>query len=261
MVVNMFDKSIEATVKKPESGGNARSRKASHMLGIFDPRTGSESPATIPADQFTDLEEPARPSPGPTSPVAQEPVSPWTTRRSSNEVVDAPFITRDPSLSGSAYGSKAVSPLQHEHDPYFRQQDLAKRPEQPEGRNSYKASRTSTPSDVVVGGTKTQDQHPSEEEHISAAVYYPHSGPSPEEIERYTSPGEVISPELEAGRQPPPSGDIVLSADNKTIEALGGTAHIDISVVSQHEKKVFHGNYRPLEGQSFDEPPPLSPFF
>jgi hypothetical protein len=51
----------------------------------------------------------------------------------------------------------------------------------------------------------------------------------------------------------------VLSTDNKAHEALGATEHIDISVVSQHEKKIFHGNYRPLDEAAREEPPPLSP--
>ena len=254
------EKSIEATVKKPEMGGNARSRKASHMMGLFDPRTGSESPATVPDDHTLSSEEPPKSSSRPTSPLYQSTVSPWATRRSSREAIDVPIAARDPSRAGSAYGSKPVSPLKHDHDPYFRQQDLAQRPALQESRVSFKASRAPTPSDTVVE-TEAQDQHAFADEHISAAVYYPHSGPSPEEIELYTSPGEVASPELVKSRPlPPPIGDVLLTADAKAHEALGGAAHIDISVVSQHEKKVFHGNYRPLEEEAVEDLLPLSPF-
>ncbi|KIW63625.1 hypothetical protein PV04_08611 [Phialophora macrospora] len=251
----LVDKSIEATVKKPEVGGNARSRKASHMMGIFNPRTGSESPAPILGEHL----EPS--SSQPTSPAEQDTVSPWATRRSSREPLDLQAATRDVSRSASVYGSKAASPLKHDHDPYFRQQDLAQRPDLQESRASYKASRASTPSEKIASGDTATDQHPTEEEHISAAVYYPHSGPSIEEIERYTSPGEVVSPPLNVTRQlPSPRDEIVLSTDNKAHEALGATEHIDISVVSQHEKKIFHGNYRPLGEAAREEPPPLSPF-
>ncbi|OCT44363.1 putative inositol hexaphosphate kinase KCS1 [Cladophialophora carrionii] len=250
----LVDKSIEATVKKPEAGGNARSRKASHMMGIFNPRTGSESPVPTLGDH---VEPPSRP----TSPAEQDTVSLWATRRSSREPLDPQASTRDASRSTSVYGSQTASPLKHDHDPYFRQQDLAQRPDLHESKVSYKASRASTPADNVASVDKAEAQHPTEEEHISAAVYYPHSGPSIEEIEQYTSPGEIISPASNVARQPPSSTDeIVLSTDNKAHEALGATEHIDISVVSQHEKKIFHGNYRPLDGASREEPPPLSPF-
>ncbi|EXJ55167.1 hypothetical protein A1O7_08092 [Cladophialophora yegresii CBS 114405] len=249
----LVDKSIEATVKKPEAGGNARSRKASHMMGIFDPRTGSESPAPTLGEHF-------EPSSRPTSPAEQDTVSPWATRRSSREQLDPQASTRDASRSTSVYGSQAVSPLKHDHDPYFRHQDLAQRPDLHESKVSHKASRAPTPAEKVATVDQAEDQHPTEEEHISAAVYYPHSGPSIEEIEQYTSPGDTVSPALNVTRQLPSATDeIVLSTDNKAHEALGATEHIDISVVSQHEKKIFHGNYRPLDEASGDEPP-LSPF-
>ncbi len=255
------DKSIEATVKKPEVGGNARSRKASHMMGIFDPRSGSESPASALGDGLVGPGELSKPaSSRPTSPADQETPSPRVTRRSSKELIEVPVVTREPSRPTSVHGSKAASPLKHDHDPYFRHQDLARRPELPESRGSYKISRAATPSDPVAHEKIATDLHPSEEEHISAAVYYPHTGPSPEEIERYTSPGETASPELIITRQVPiPTDNIVLTTGSKAHDALGGTEHIDISVVSQHEKKIFHGNYRPLDEVATDELPPLSP--
>jgi inositol-hexakisphosphate 5-kinase len=253
------DKSIEATVKKPEIGGNARSRKASHMMGIFDPRSGADSPATTVGDHSIDAGELSRLFDRPSSAADQEQSSPWTTRRSSKDPLELPSMTREPSRTGSAYGSQAVSPLKHEHDPYFRQQDLAKRPDLQE-RHSYRPSRAPTPLGKAGEASQAETQHPSEEEHISAAVYYPHTGPSPEEIERYTSPGETASPELKLSRQPPsPTDEVLLSSNVVNHDAVGATEHIDISVVSQHEKKIFHGNYRPVGDVATDEQLPLSP--
>ena len=258
------DKTIEATVKKPEVGGNVRSRKASHMMGIFDPRSGSESPVPEPSDQVTQagaVREPGKSLSRPISPI-QEPVSGWTPRRSSKEPLDDPgFLSRGASQLGSVYGSKATSPLKHDHDPYFRQQDLAEIPGVSDGRvANKKPSHATTPSRKLASDDIKGNQHPSEEEHISAAIYYPHPGPSPEEIERFASPGEVLSPEIKDNRKHPTQvKDIVLTTDTKAKDLLGGAEHIDISVVSQNEKRMFHGNYRPIDELLEAQYSPLSP--
>ncbi|OAL40453.1 hypothetical protein AYO20_00189 [Fonsecaea nubica] len=264
------DKSIEATVKNPEVGGTARSRKASHMMGIFDPRNGPDSQGLNVGDQFSHISgsrEPSKSSSRPTSPATQDAKFSWSARRPSRERID-PVVTtsQDATGLGSLRSSQATSPLRPDLDPYFRQQDLAEKPDvkgrvSDDGKEIYQATvRDATPGEVTEE-EREEDQHPSEEEHISAAVYYPHPGPSPEEIERFTSPGEVASPNLNNNRQlPRPTDEIVLSTDNKTNEALGGTEHIDISVVSQNEKRMFHGNYRPLdEGTGDYHVPALSP--
>ncbi|OAL29968.1 hypothetical protein AYO22_01874 [Fonsecaea multimorphosa] len=265
------DKSIEATVKNPEVGGTARSRKASHMMGIFDPRTGSQSPGLSIGDQLSHVvgsREPSKSSSRPTSPATQDTKFPWSARRPSREFADpAVTISQDATRPGSLRSSQATSPLRPDLDPYFRQQDLAQNPDVNEralddGKEAYKSTvHDVAPTEKFTGGNREEDHNPSEEEHISAAVYYPHPGPSPEEIERFTSPGEVASPNLTNNRQLPiPTEEIVLSTDTKTKEALGGTEHIDISVVSQNEKRMFHGNYRPLdEAAGEGQVPALSP--
>ncbi|KIW94117.1 uncharacterized protein Z519_05433 [Cladophialophora bantiana CBS 173.52] len=265
------DKSIEATVKNPEVGGTARSRKASHMMGIFDPRTGSESPGLTIRDQLghvSSAREPSKSSSRPTSPATQDTKFTWSARRPSREFMDATVAaSQDATRPGSLRGSKATSPLRPDLDPYFRQQDLAQKPDVngrflDDGKEAYETTaHDATPPEKFPGGDREEDHHPSEEEHISAAVYYPHPGPSPEEIERFISPGEVASPNLNNNRQlPRPADEIVLSTDTKTNEALGGTEHIDISVVSQNEKRMFHGNYRPLDEVAGEcQVPALSP--
>lgn len=277
------DKSIEATVKNPETGGTARSRKASHMMGIFDPRTGSQSPMPTlvePNIQIGASRETSKSSSRPTSPVKQEPVSAWSTRRTSREFGDISIpMLRDTSLPASLRDSQAVSPLKPDHDPYFRQQDLIQKADVPSKLlDEVKGVEKSTPRDSqlpvkVLEPERTDDQssvassdyqqarpREDEEEHISAAVYYPHPGPSPEEIERFTSPGET-SPDLPSQRRPPIHvAERILSSENKALDKLRGAEHIDISVVSKNEKKIFHGNYRPLDEISADrQTPAFSP--
>ncbi|OAP64910.1 hypothetical protein AYL99_00882 [Fonsecaea erecta] len=243
------DKSIEATVKNPEVGGTARSRKASHMMGL------------VGASR-----EPSKSSSRPTSPATQDTKFSWSVP--SREFVE-PAVTasQDAPRPGSIRSSQATSPLRPDLDPYFRQQDLAQKPDVngrvlDDGQEAHKTTlRDAAPAETFSDEDRQEDHHPSEEEHISAAVYYPHPGPSPEEIERFTSPGEIVSPNLSSNRQTPRvAEDIVLSTDTKTNEALGGTEHIDISVVSQNEKRMFHGNYRPLDEVAGErQVPALSP--
>jgi hypothetical protein len=187
-------------------------------------------------------------------------------------------MSRDPSLRVDVQDARPVSPLKQDHDPYFRQQDLAQKPQAvskllEEIRGVYKDKTRGDGSLVKPGERNGAEQPPTfeivdyhrpepredEEEHISAAVYYPHPGPSPEEIERFTSPGEVVS-DQQTNRQPRvPAVDTVLSTD-KTLDIPRGAEHIDISVVSKNDKKIFHGNYRPLDEIATDLPTPaLSP--
>lgn len=258
----IVDKSIEAKVKNPEVGGTARSRKASHMMGIFDPRTGSQSPA-LTLGEHVGSREPSKSSSRPTSPSAQEGSSHWAARRSSKEFLDATIpASREASRPASVRGSQAASPLKPDHDPYFRHQDLAVKPDVPSTllediRGVYKAKIRDA---EKFFESESKDQQLSEappgpredeEEHISAAVYYPHPGPSPEEIERFTSPGEVL-----ADRRQPPKLPVesVLSAEIKATDAPRATEHIDISVVSKNDKKIFHGNYHPVDEITGDLP-------
>ncbi|KIX08606.1 uncharacterized protein Z518_03262 [Rhinocladiella mackenziei CBS 650.93] len=276
------DKSIEATVKNPETGGTARSRKASHMMGIFDPRTGSQPPMFALGEQFSQAgasREPSKSSSRPTSPVHQDSLTGRTARRGSKDFIDtvAPS-SRDASVAASLRGAAAASPHKPEHDPYFRQQDLSQKPPVPpklldESKGAYRSrSADELRSGKVVDAAKSEqphkfdavdDYHPTtredEEEHISAAVYYPHPGPSPEEIERFTSPGEV-APDVGNLRPPVISPESLEMPENKALEPPRSTEHIDISVVSRNEKKIFHGNYHPHDEATADlGTPALSP--
>ncbi len=267
------EKSIEATVKNPESSGTARSRKASHMMGIFDPRSDIERPSSVVGElsrQIAESREASKSSSRPATPATQDAVAGWTALRDSSGSFDtAAPDARVTNGQAGALDSKAVPPLKHEHDPYYRQQDLAEQPHVPsnlleEIRGAYRRKKT----DETVQGAKTETtlagdpRKPSgpredEEEHISAAVYYPHPGPSPEDIERFTSPDEVVADKKAQARKP--GVNTILSTD-KPVDVPGATEHIDISVVSKNDKKLFHGNYRPVDETQSDLPSPaLSP--
>ncbi|KIW21497.1 hypothetical protein PV08_02077 [Exophiala spinifera] len=268
------DKSIEATVKNPETSGTARSRKASHMMGIFDPRSDSERPSTNLGElsrQMAETKEHSKTIPQPAGPAgAQEFDDVKKIRRNSNGSFDPPdSALLETDTRFAPVSSHAGASPSHDHDPYFRQQDLAQQPHVPsnlleEIRGAYRRKKTNETLQLAQTDTslKTLDVKPSdsredEEEHISAAVYYPHPGPSPEEIERFTSPDQVAAHAKASVRAL--RANTSMTTD-QGVDAPGGTEHIDISVVSKNDTKIFHGNYRPVEDANTDLPSPaLSP--
>lgn len=174
--------------------------------------------------------------------------------------------------------SKPSSPLKHNHDPYFRKQDAMKRPKSsprppippnlleqirehhnlaPLRAQGSKQANTSTGNapgtqsgfinrrSLLTGQTPAQEQE--DEEHISSAVYFPHPGPSPEELEEIIIPNgeEQVAGEV-AGKGV--STPVVVKTQHEFERPFSEAAapeHIDISVQSKHEKSVFHGNYQP----------------
>ncbi|KAJ4514913.1 inositol polyphosphate kinase kcs1 [Exophiala dermatitidis] len=264
------DKTIEATVKNPETGGTARSRKASHMMGIFDPRSGATTPVRTPSERIAESDEKNE-----SSKSYFRPPSPGTrdrlVRQGSKDFGDTASVssTQDDGLAVNLGALGAPSPQKHhDHDPYFRQQDLEERPHLPtsllqEIRSAYKTEKPEKTPLGIRDGSKQRDEPRSsdvvnlrapagredEEEHISAAVYYPHPGPTPEEIEQYASPGEVVpNKEIRTSTLEPPASGIT-----KGLEQSRGPEHIDISVVSKNEKKIFHGNYHPIDETPSDK--------
>ena len=181
--------------------------------------------------------------------------------------------------------SNSTSPLKSEHDPYFRQQDeyhktasivrppipanlleqIRKRhnltPVQAEGLQNrtvspglagdeYESSLLDRPK---AQATDDRTQEDDLEEHISSAVYFPHPGPTPEEIEQFTSPGEegfAVDPDTASK---PPGILVAKHGEKRSLNEATPAERIDISVESKHEKSIFHGNYQPLdEGQDDD---------
>ncbi|KAL6248472.1 inositol polyphosphate kinase kcs1 [Rhinocladiella similis] len=268
------DKSIEATVKNPETSGTARSRKASHMMGIFDPRSDSERPSPNLGDlsrHVAEGREHTKSTSRPTTPAgAQDAANVRNARRDSKAYFDAAnvgLLETDTRFGPSTSNAGALP--HHDHDPYFRQQDLAQQPHVPsnlleEIRGAYRRKKTNETAQLAQTDTSLKDlaakpsgSHEDEEEHISAAVYYPHPGPSPEEIERFTSPDEVAAHKKASARVP--RLDTSMMTDKK-VDVPGGTEHIDISVVSKNDTKIFHGNYRPVDEAKLELPSPaLSP--
>lgn len=301
-----IEKSIEATLANVEPGKNVRSRKASHVMGIFrenvaqgddqkpvfrkqksvleqeEPTKGtkdfpakvSSTTAILPIDAYfsktastpllNDLEPPR-------SPQLDESLGPAESgiadlRDSARTSIDGPTQSKS---------SKEASPLRPSHDPYYRKHDELKsaKSSQPpfpasllqEIREHHQVPPQHTQGTVVISGIvkpsepkiheHNVDRQQSglraekgedNEEHMYKMVYYPHPGPTAEEIAKFKSPGDE-SPEIE-----PLEGSAQVARD-KTRESheAGQTGestpseHIDISVHSKHGKSVFHGDYYP----------------
>ena len=277
-----LDKSIEATVKKPETDGPARSRKASHMMGIWDPQADSKRADRRQLDDVGELTtSPIRSvkpsgsslSSGPNS----RPDSPKSIglpiERPSPATLDNPTLGVNRAPPQLGFKPKSVSPLRPLRD--SKDSDSLAKP-----RDSSRLPGKTHDDATVVDKVRSKAQGPvaeaqqnnvpeeeneekinegrvhsiehDEEEHISAAIYYPHPGPTAEEIEKFKSPGD--SPEIEALDEHvvvTPSEEvpevITSKPPEEDQEAEEQAEHIDISVISKHDRKTFHGNYQPVE--------------
>ncbi|KPI36059.1 Inositol hexakisphosphate kinase 1 [Cyphellophora attinorum] len=284
---SVTDKSIEATVKKPEAGGQARSRKTSHMMGIWDPQADQKR---VDHRQLPELQEGTTsppPRPGSSgggrlpSSTTSRPISPQRVLKTGSVVGSpppSPALTAEATLARQAFRDASRSPSR-------RSKSSRRRPEIPADllddirHQRFTLSETPTVQSPLVlpedheGGDLpknaavehdhklTVEPEHDEEEHISAAVYYPHPGPSAEEIERFKSPGDLspdippldalLSPRAEAEPLGPNQVD-----DNQDEHAAD---HIDISVVSRHDTKIFHGEYQPADQVEEAVTPKLAP--
>jgi inositol-hexakisphosphate 5-kinase len=300
------EKSIEATLPNREPAKNARTRKSSHLMGIFKETAPSDSkrrdgqPRNAqsrqddgdgrmpPRETFEVPQLRSQSAFSKTSPSIVEEPSRLTTGAeltdrppdghlgdlhtySERNVSVAPSDTLDSSFSSRVMTSKP------EHDPYFRKRDKidycmggqttpvipAKLLEDIRRHHNltptgYCGATLSHPlplqADVDklerLGRTKNvQVQDPGDhdeedEEHISSAVYFPHPGPSDEDIEQFPSPDEEQDvepfPALLSPAAPTPRSEL-----KRTPSDLAPAEHIDISVRSMHEESVFHGDYQP----------------
>ena len=280
----LVDKSIEATVKKPETGGQARSRKTSHMMGIWDPQADQKR---LERRQLEELHEgsssPPRPeSSGGSRSQDRRPISPQQRSKTTplgavSSPPPSPALTAEATLARQAFQSRSRSPT--------KSQSSRPRPAIPadllEDIRHQRFTLSETPpvqspnlihkEHVTVGldpaTTREIDSnltvHPDhdEEEHISAAVYYPHPGPTAEEIERFKSPGE-ISPDIAALDHltgPRTESTSLAPIEPPQLQDTRAADHIDISVVSKHDKKVFHGEYQPDDHPDEVVTPKLGP--
>ncbi|RMZ84474.1 hypothetical protein DV738_g793, partial [Chaetothyriales sp. CBS 135597] len=274
-------KSIEATVTKPETGGPARSRKASHIMGLWDPEAGSkphiDSRMPEHLEEF-DISPSVRPlSSGPNHKPTGKEFYP-TSSQISALWPHHPQSTLTPPLPPpsdvSVPRKQELEPLKTPTSPFHEANDFFHR---------HRPQSPKTPSDLLHPGTdfksssvaenKTPDENGGpkrvlqpedspqdlpidhdEEEHISAAVYFPHPGPTAEQIAKFKSPCD--SPELDAldprlTNAQPPQQETTKSDDDEPRPV----EHIDISVVSRHDKKIFHGNYQPDDDAQAVLPP------
>jgi inositol-hexakisphosphate 5-kinase len=313
------EKSIEATLPNREPGKNVRTRKASHLMGIFKETASSEirkrethsKLATARYDEesgrrlsLTDSGVSQLRSQSilstPSTSFVEEPLplsvnTGGSARPSSAHFGDLSIQTGHDDLvalpdTANSCPSTPLSPSNtqrnSEHDPYFRKRDQIKR--------SMSGTRPVIPAKLLeeirkqhnlspIGGNSTtfyqslpslvdvieppkpksiqgvppenaehQDNEDEDEEHISSAVYFPHPGPSDEDIEQFTSPDEDQKQEpltpLLASASPTPKAEL-----KRTLSDTVLPEHIDISVKSKHEKRVFHGDYRRSEELLGDE--------
>jgi inositol-hexakisphosphate 5-kinase len=310
------DKSIEATLTNAEPGQNIRSRKSSHLMGVFRENTSSlesrQRETNIPHADAGDIAQtisrPSIPSsrtysrpypatatevnlvrsestPQPSAPPEQDQL--FASQSDQNHDGETPlseFSTTPKGLQSPTPQPK--SPSKHEHDPYFRKQDAIKQskgshvppippslleqirehhnlvpmrgqgahlPKDRTGFMSYEDTDLADRRQLRTGdiGGQTDEN----EEHISSAVYFPHPVPV-EDLDQFTSP--------EGGRQlltgaqaeigaPVPVGVSTHNDLKRPSIDLAPPEHIDISVQSKHEKRVFHGDYQPPDEVQVEE--------
>ena len=310
-----IEKSIEATLANVEPGKNVRSRKASHVMGIFRENTAPEenkkpvfrrqesvleqadmdgkvrdlalktsSPTTgMPKDDYftktlsTPLLDDINPLQTPVADTTPVPSDPPSTEHKD-------LVQTDIHAPTQSRTSKEVSPLRPSHDPYFRKHDQLKYAESSQSplpasllreiRDHHNILPLRTQGRAAASGTSKSpepgdndhfvdrrairpeegEKHDDDEEHLYKMVYYPHPGPTAEEIAKFKSPGDE-SPEIE-----PLEGSTQRDRDTarETLEAGQNyestpSEHIDISVQSKHGKSIFHGDYYPDEDDVEEE--------
>ncbi|ERF74386.1 hypothetical protein EPUS_02073 [Endocarpon pusillum Z07020] len=298
------EKSIEATLPNRDLAKNVRTRKSSHLMGIFketapsdarkrDAPSGSAkskheggSRGILPLDD--------KGIPQSRSQAALSITSTLTdlaaiTTNTTNKISHSPTSAQFSNLSIDAGAGSSVNFLESPdsspstpisqsnigHDPYFRKYDeikhsgSGKTPMLPakllEDIRKHGSLKPAGNFDTIVShsppsivellesdhltGTKgcqggeAEHQNDEDEEHISSAVYFPHPGPSDEDIEQFTSPDEEQKGKgLPASlRSASPTSKAELK---RSLNEQAQPEHIDISVKSKHEKSVFHGDYR-----------------
>ena len=128
-----------------------------------------------------------------------------------------PIHPRSPKTADATRARQALHPtsVSPGREPLAIQQDLSRVPKVPsdlleEVRSRRRAQtseqeqdRSETPSGQANDAVRSKDTDSreavidhDEEEHIAAAIYYPHPGPTAEQIEQFKSPGD--SPEIDA---------------------------------------------------------------
>lgn len=284
------EKSIEVTLPVADQVTNVRSRKSSHYMGLFRENTTPIMETELGTTRFlTGHPRPGRsPSsvPRPLSPEAgrahleqkgQSAIEnvearPGPFQEAENlEQVPSEELTTSPlpsPTSVSPHGFQISSPSQVGHDPYFRTQDEIRQQlfEQIRQRRPDKSGSHEIPfipyRDIQShdgGRTLESDSIPARErtdlereEHMSKVEYKPHAGRPPEEIERLSSIPISYPEDDERDEKAPPKVIRDLSESRWATGEISAPEHIDISIESKHEKKIFHGSYQPPEDDDED---------
>lgn len=316
------EKSIEVTLPNADPVKNVRSRKSSHVMGLFRENTlatdlkrqdsplykeeasGSSSRPISPT--ANDITTDRGRTGGTTTPVTETFASErWKQRfLGTSTPVTAHSSVPSPTAEKPQILPSTSSILQRsDHDPYFRKQAELKRNksstsplmpqsllqeirdhhdilevgvEKSRGAKANKGGEARSDFFTTLQEKRTgQKPTAGGEEHMSVVAFKPHAGRTAEEIDELLEDGipDFSDDHSERGDKPKRDGVKVIS-DPRRVSAEGVTSeHIDISIESKHEKRVFHGNYQPpdntedadtpsnkLETISESPPPPGSTY-
>lgn len=94
-------------------------------------------------------------------------------------------------------------------------------------------------------GSEDVEEDDEDKEHISSAVYFPHQGPSPEDVEHLQSLEEQLEELQRRGSFSTPTSPTSDTAQSS--EHAESTEHVDISLQSKHQSRFLHGDFQPLE--------------
>lgn len=249
-----MDKSIEATVKKPETGGHVRSRKASHMMGVFDPRPdiSRHSDRSRDPDARSDGEHAAE---SPSSSTSRWAPGDYFSKRSS--MADSLAVTSEPEDVSPQEMTLDDNNTPRQSLPPALLDDIRNCTP---GRPHILRQKASTPGvpqaehcmDVQIA--LLPQKYDDDGERIVAGLYFPHQGraayePDEEDLHRIgtTPPARRLSATLH-----PSAANVARDIrDDQGIRNLEGQ-HIDISVQSDYEKTIFHGTLKSPTGEEGD---------
>ncbi|KAK4933997.1 inositol polyphosphate kinase kcs1, partial [Elasticomyces elasticus] len=255
-----IDKSIEATVKKPEIGKHVRSRKASHMMGIFDSHSGSRRRPGQETDADRSDNSGQATQPG----TPESPAVAVGDNSSDDYFATATKLSKQSALldpNVQATDPEDISPgtnlVDDQIDQAFEEQTprasfpiaLLKQIEAAGNTGSSSRNQTTTSGGVVEDKTlclpeaELKPVHDEDEEHIAAAVYYPHEGLSADEhLDHDDHDVSTASGRLRNTSSSLHSTNAPQARDLADVpDAQPRGEHIDISVESKYEKSVFHG--------------------
>ncbi|KAK2779779.1 hypothetical protein FQN52_002378 [Onygenales sp. PD_12] len=283
------DASIEASLANAEPAAHVRSRKSSHYLGLFKENTKSperkkrddrvgERTAKNQERQFSDMgPSSAKPS------IEQRALFPSPEAPSRSQVLLLPSgvsephqLQRDEDAEQEELDTAVTTPTRRDQQPIHI--DIPEEARIDKWRrvpaelldeiknyrphtSEYASSTRSMPAPIpdrgsmVFGSDAALSQSPEsdttqrliregsesyeDEERISSALYFPHQRSSTDDVERPQSPEVPLEAEVEG-----------LSLEEGLEMPSKSTNHVDISLHSEKDTRLLHGDIRPAEEPS-----------